>query len=94
MNTGVTEKKRWLEKFTWDIIVEMNRQACEAGQAVHKPSQDGYDKGRTIWEETISQEQTFRDIVEICRLCHRLAPFCYYNGSVFTGIARTLSDQI
>jgi hypothetical protein len=88
------DKKRWLEKFTWDIVVEMNRQACEAANAVHKLSPEGSEKARAIWEETIPKEQNFREVVEICRLCHRLAPFNYYNGSVFTGIARTLSDEI
>jgi len=87
------EKKRWLEKFTWDIVVEMNRQACEAGNTPHQTSSDGFDKARAIWEETVPQEKSFRDIVEICRLCHRLAPFNFYNGSVFTGIARTLSND-
>lgn len=94
MNTGVAQKKRWLEKFDWDIVVEMNRQACEAGHAEHRLVPEGNEKARTIWEETAANENTFREVVEICRLCHRLSPFAYYNGSVFTGIVRTLSDEI
>jgi hypothetical protein len=26
--------------------------------------------------------------VELCRQCHRLAPFCFYNGNTFAGIIR------
>jgi hypothetical protein len=88
------EKRRYLEKFRWDVVVEMNRRACEAGKVDHKFSPEGYTQAKSVWEETCSREQTFRETVEICRLCHRLAPFLFFNGSVFTGIARVLCNQV
>ena len=28
------------------------------------------------------------EAVDLCRRCHRLAPFCFYNGNTFAGIIR------
>jgi hypothetical protein len=28
------------------------------------------------------------EAVELCRRCHRLAPFCFYNGNTFAAIIR------
>jgi len=32
--------------------------------------------------------------VEICRQCHRLAPFCFYNGNTFTAIIRDVISNL
>jgi hypothetical protein len=29
------------------------------------------------------------EAVELCRKCHRIAPFCFFNGNTFAAIART-----
>lgn len=31
---------------------------------------------------------TLEKAVSLCRSCHRLAPFCLYNGNTFTAIIR------
>jgi len=28
--------------------------------------------------------------LDICRQCHKLAPFCFYNGNTFVAVGRTL----
>ena len=33
---------------------------------------------------------TLIEMVELCRNCHRMAPFCFYNGNTFASIARLL----
>ena len=30
------------------------------------------------------------DVLQICFQCHRLAPFCNYNGNTFVAIVKTL----
>ena len=30
------------------------------------------------------------EVIEVCRKCHKLAPFCFYNGNTFTAIGRIL----
>jgi len=88
------DRKRWLEKFAWTVVVEMNRQACLAGKVAHEPRADGHEKARSAWEAAMQQEQTFREAVELCRECHRLAPFAFFNGNTFAGIARVLGQQV
>jgi hypothetical protein len=34
------------------------------------------------------------EAVEICRQCHRLAPFCFYNGNTFTAIIRDVITNL
>ncbi|MCP5539541.1 MAG: hypothetical protein H7A53_04120 [Akkermansiaceae bacterium] len=31
---------------------------------------------------------TLQDAVQLCRQCHQMAPFCFYNGNTFTAIIR------
>lgn len=37
------------------------------------------------WNEH-TRESTLDEAVELCRRCHRLAPFCFYNGNTFASI--------
>jgi len=34
------------------------------------------------------------EVVEVCRKCHRLAPFTNYNGNTFAAIARILVRRL
>ncbi len=34
------------------------------------------------------------EMVELCRRCHRLAPFTNYNGNTFAAIARAMIDSL
>ena len=33
------------------------------------------------------------EAVDLCRHCHRLAPFCFYNGNTFAAIIRDVIAQ-
>lgn len=37
---------------------------------------------------------TLHEMIEMCRKCHRLAPFTNYNGNTFAAIARSLIDTL
>ena len=42
-------------------------------------------------KESASQlELSLRETLDICRRCHKLAPFCFYNGNTFAAIGRTI----
>ncbi len=43
-------KRPWLDPFTWAVIVETNRQLCQPKGALHKPTTDGYEPARQLWE--------------------------------------------
>ncbi len=61
---------------------------CQAKKALHKPTSDGHDRTRQLWEERCLKPMRLDEAVELCRQCHRLAPFCFYNGNTFAGIIR------
>lgn len=37
---------------------------------------------------------TLFDAVEVCRKCHRIAPFTNFNGNTFAAIARTIIKRL
>jgi len=34
------------------------------------------------------------DAVDLCRRCHRLAPFCFYNGNTFASIVTLVIKRL
>lgn len=35
-------------------------------------------------------ELSFQELLKLCFKCHRLAPFCFYNGNTFVTVVKTL----
>jgi hypothetical protein len=80
--------KAWLAPYSWEFVTAQNAVLCEAKNALHKPTSDGHEPARLLWEEKHHQSMSLDEAVEICRQCHRLAPFCFYNGNTFAAIIR------
>ena len=76
------------------MVTEINRGLCRQKNALHKPTTDGHLPARTFWEKNQSKELVFTDALEICLKCHRLAPFCFYNGNTFAAIARDFITEL
>jgi len=76
----------WLEPFTWPVVTHQNAVLCEAKNALHKPTSDGYEITKSLWESHHRESMTLDEAVDLCRRCHRLAPFCFYNGNTFSSI--------
>jgi len=49
---------------------------------------------KALWQENQSREFTLTEALEICLKCHRLAPFCFYNGNTFAAIARDFIAEL
>ncbi|HNQ87698.1 MAG TPA: hypothetical protein PKM73_03580 [Verrucomicrobiota bacterium] len=81
-------KCAWLAPFTWPVIVETNRQLCLPKGALHKPTSDGYEPTRQLWEARHRTEMSLAEATDLCRRCHRLAPFCCFNGNTFVAVIR------
>ncbi len=81
-------KRAWLQPFTWAVIVETNRQLCVPKAALHKPTSDGYESTRQLWESLHRTQMTLAETTDLCRRCHRLAPFCSFNGNTFVAVIR------
>lgn len=81
-------KRTWLEPFTWAVIVETNRQLCLPKGALHRPTSDGYEPTRQLWESRHRTEMTLAEATDLCRRRHQLAPFCNFNGNTFVAVIR------
>ncbi|MEM7143598.1 MAG: hypothetical protein AAF591_00595 [Verrucomicrobiota bacterium] len=77
---------KWLEVFTWKMVTAQNEVLCLAKNALHKPTSDGHEETRELWEKCHREVMTLDEAVELCRRCHRMAPFCFYNGNTFASI--------
>jgi hypothetical protein len=47
-----------------------------------------------LWQKKQTQEISLVDALETCLKCHRLAPFCFYNGNTFAAIARDFITEL
>jgi len=81
-------KRAWFKHRDWEYVVSINAGLCQSGNVLHKPTSDGYEETKAFWIENYERELTLAEAVEICRHCHRLAPFCFYNGNTFVAIIR------
>jgi hypothetical protein len=87
-------KKPWLKDWPWETVVAINAGLCKETSALHKPTADGYQPAVKLWEESRKRDLTLRETLDVCRRCHQLAPFCFYNGNTFAAIGRTLIQDL
>jgi hypothetical protein len=52
------------------------------------PPCGGQEECRSLWKQSRMLEMSLVEMVDLCRRCHRLAPFTNYNGNTFSAIAR------
>src|SRR5580704_17044800 len=86
--------KTWLEEFDWEFVTGVNEGLCRQKNALHKPTSDGHEPARNLWEQSRGKKLKLSEALDICRRCHRLAPFCFYNGNTFAAIARDLVAEL
>jgi hypothetical protein len=86
----MTSRQSWLADYDWDFVTAQNMLLCQAKHALHKPTSDGHETTKQLWESSFREPMTLDEAVDLCRRCHRLAPFCFYNGNTFAAIIRDL----
>ena len=82
--------RAWLRDWPWETIEAINLGLCKEKKALHKPTSDGHDAAQKLWEDSRASKMTLRSALEICRTCHKLSPFCFYNGNTFAAVGRTM----
>jgi hypothetical protein len=90
----MSRTRTWLAAYSWDFVTAQNALLCHAKSALHKPTSDGHDTTKHLWLEQHPRPMRLDDAVELCRRCHRLAPFCFYNGNTFAGIIRDVIHNL
>jgi hypothetical protein len=86
--------KTWLRDWPWETVTAINLGLCKEKHALHKPASEGHDSTRKLWEESREIRMSLRQALEICRRCHKLSPFCFYNGNTFAAIGRTMVQDM
>ncbi len=86
--------RAWVEPFDWQLVTEINRGLCHQKGALHKPTSDGHEPARQLWEKSRAGKFKLTEALHLCQRCHRLAPFCFYNGNTFAAIARDFIAEI
>ena len=79
-------RQPWLAPFTWEMVTAQNAMLCAAKSALHKPTSDGHDPTKILWNAHHTEAMGLEEAVDLCRRCHRMAPFCFYNGNTFSSI--------
>jgi len=87
-------KRAWLHEYSWEFVTAQNSLLCQAKSALHKPTSDGHTTTRSLWNDNYWRETTLDEAVQLCRLCHRGAPFRFYNGNTFAAIVRDVINQL
>ena len=90
----MTLTKDWLRTYTWEFITLQNAMLCHAKSALHKPTSEGHDATRQLWESRFETKMRLDEAIDLCRSCHRMAPFCFYNGNTFAAIIRDVINQL
>lgn len=86
--------RAWLADYTWEFVTAQNALLCEAKKAQHQPTSDGHDRTKQLWASRHREAMRLDEAVELCRRCHRLAPFCFYNGNTFAAIIRDVIHRL
>ena len=86
--------KPWLRDWPWDTVISINAALCKEKKALHKPTSDGFERARKLWEDSRAINLSLRQTLEICRRCHKLSPFIFYNGNTFVAIGRIIIQDI
>ena len=80
--------------FSWAVIAETNRQLCLPKGALHKPTSDGHESARALWDSMYRSPMSLAEATELCRRCHKLAPFCNFNGNTFVAVIRRVLSTL
>ena len=87
-------QRAWLELIDWEFVTATNAALCQPKKALHQPTTDGHHRTRQLWEQNYRREMFLDEAADLCRQCHRLAPFCNFNGNTFAAIVRSLVDTL
>jgi hypothetical protein len=84
----------FIQNWNWELVVGLNRGACERGKAQHGYNSETHGKVQGRWEKRQKEELTLGQLLDFLLQCHRSAPFLFFNGNTFGEIARRVVDAV
>lgn len=82
------ENKAYLAGMPWSAVEDLNSFICQKGGYQFGRTSDGYNPACELWNGSYATEMTVMETAELCRKCHRLAPFLFMNGNTFANLAK------
>jgi hypothetical protein len=66
----------WLEPYPWEFVTAQNALLCHAKNALHKPTSDGHDRTRELWQANHTRPMLLEEAVEPrdCERARHLTP--------------------
>ena len=87
-------ERRWFEAVPWETVVTVNEELCQKGEQPHAPNPKGYEVARQLWEESAARSMKLRQVLEVCRQIHKLAPFQFFNGNTVGHIVKVMVGEM
>jgi hypothetical protein len=84
----------FIQNWSWDAVVRLNRGACERGGAQHGFNSETQAGTGREWEKNRAQVFSFQETLDFFRWCHKQAPFLFFNGNTFAELARQMSTAL
>ena len=89
----LTTLEKWVETTPWAMVVAVNQSMCEGKEnAPHRPGK-GLEAARQLWESAVPRPMKLREALDLCRECHALAPFDFFNGNTMAAISRKMVES-
>src|SRR5688572_22863344 len=87
-------RTQFLKNWSWELVVSLNRGACERGKAQHGINRETQEAIAAKWEQKRAETTSLLEIIDFLRGCHRGAPFLFFNGNTFADVGRRLAAAL
>ena len=87
-------RAEFLQNWSWDIVIRLNRGACERGKAQHGINPETQEAVASEWEKVRREKIAFGELIQFLRRCHKQAPFLFFNGNTFADIGRRIAAAL
>ena len=84
----------FLKNRNWELVIRLNRGACERGCAQHGLNPETQAATAEEWKATQNRLLSLNETLEFLRHCHRRAPFLFFNGNTFADVGRQIAAAI
>jgi hypothetical protein len=91
LGSALQARAQFLKNWDWNVVVSINRGACERGRAQHGINSEVGAACAAEWGALRFQTLTLAETFDRLRGFHRKAPFLFFNGNTFATIGRELS---
>ncbi|MDK3156710.1 hypothetical protein QPK87_09005 [Kamptonema cortianum] len=81
----------FLENWSWPSITQLNRGLCEGKSAQFGLNPETGEEIGGLWEKMRGNPVSLEETYDFLRMCHRKAPFLFFNGNTFAAIGRKLT---